>query len=196
MTKIFMGVSMALSYIHEKRIFHQDIKPQNILLDGYGRAVLTDFGLASKLKEGQNSVTSWHTTIGHYGPELCLGRRFCPFKLDMYSFGITLWKTVFKLSSTAFDPFTFTHTCTSLVPYFKDALLKLLHPVPCARWDSGQFENHFRSTPRSTQIFIMQPQDPTAHYILLAQKRNPNAVPVPQPLAVVPFYTFRFGYTR
>jgi hypothetical protein len=36
----------ALEYIHDRHVLHQDVKPQNIMVDGNGRLRLTDFGLA------------------------------------------------------------------------------------------------------------------------------------------------------
>lgn len=39
-------ISSALAFLHEKRIVHRDIKPDNILLDVHGHAHVTDFNVA------------------------------------------------------------------------------------------------------------------------------------------------------
>ena len=44
--KIVRDVLSALDALHAKGVVHRDIKPANVLLDDYGNAVLTDFGIA------------------------------------------------------------------------------------------------------------------------------------------------------
>lgn len=46
-------------YVHSKGIIFADLKPSNILLDGYGLLKMSDFGLAQILKEikQQDSTT-------------------------------------------------------------------------------------------------------------------------------------------
>ena len=44
----FVCLSQALSYLHGSDVRHKDIKPENILIDESGSAVLTDFGISRR----------------------------------------------------------------------------------------------------------------------------------------------------
>ena len=44
---MMIDVAYAMSYLHEKNIVHADLKSDNVLLRGNGKAVLSDFGLSN-----------------------------------------------------------------------------------------------------------------------------------------------------
>lgn len=50
------GIACGLSYLHNKRIIHGDMKTQNILVDANGSPKLADFGV-SKIKNDTLSMT-------------------------------------------------------------------------------------------------------------------------------------------
>ncbi|GBL83116.1 Serine/threonine-protein kinase 32B [Araneus ventricosus] len=50
-------IALALDYLRSKRILHRDIKPENILIDDAGHVHITDFNIATIVKENE-AVTS------------------------------------------------------------------------------------------------------------------------------------------
>src|SRR6266481_2887412 len=64
-------VARAVQYAHEQGILHRDLKPGNILLDGRGEPMVSDFGLAKWL-DTTTDLTSTLTifgTPGYIAPE-------------------------------------------------------------------------------------------------------------------------------
>ncbi|KAM4082230.1 hypothetical protein ACJW30_11G155700 [Castanea mollissima] len=95
--QIAYGIARGLMYLHEEcsmQIIHCDIKPQNILLDDFFTAKISDFGLA-KLLMNQQSRThiGIRGTKGYVAPEWF---RNAPVtvKVDVYSFGVMLLEII------------------------------------------------------------------------------------------------------
>ncbi|XP_028075033.1 probable receptor-like protein kinase At5g20050 [Camellia sinensis] len=67
--KIIMDIAKGLTYLHEEcrqKIFHLDIKPQNILLDVCFNAKISDFGLSKLIDKDQSQVvTMMRGTLGY-----------------------------------------------------------------------------------------------------------------------------------
>ena len=87
-------VARAVQYAHEQGILHRDLKPGNILLDGHGEPLVSDFGLAKWLQSTEN-VTRTPTvfgTPGYIAPEQVNGSagNLSP-AADVYSLGAVLF---------------------------------------------------------------------------------------------------------
>jgi len=88
-----LEVARALAFAHAQGIVHRDVKPQNVLLSGDGRAKVTDFGIARSL-DAVGGRTETGTVLGtsHYiAPEQARGERV-DAKTDVYSFGCMLFE--------------------------------------------------------------------------------------------------------
>lgn len=90
--KIALQVGEALRAAHRKDIVHQDLKPQNIMIDPGGRVLVTDFGLAMLRSAGESGEPAG--IIGtplYFSPEQARGAPADP-RSDIYSFGVVLYE--------------------------------------------------------------------------------------------------------
>ncbi|MBS0622793.1 MAG: protein kinase [Verrucomicrobia bacterium] len=67
--QISSDVAEGLSYLHSQGILHCDIKSDNILLDGEGRAKIADFGTV-QFKKHPKLNSNWGGSREYWGPEL------------------------------------------------------------------------------------------------------------------------------
>lgn len=85
--KISEDVLRGLSYLHEKKIIHRDIKPQNILFNDEGEVKLCDFGVSG---EAVNSLATTFTGTSFYmAPERIQGEPYS-VTCDVWSLGLTI----------------------------------------------------------------------------------------------------------
>ena len=79
-----------LAAAHKKGVLHRDLKPANVMLDGRGRAVITDFGLAGLVDQIQGADMR-SGTPAYMSPEQLAGKEVTG-KSDIYSLGLVLYE--------------------------------------------------------------------------------------------------------
>jgi serine/threonine protein kinase len=99
--RIAAQVATALDYATRQGIVHRDVKPDNVLFDTDGNAVLTDFGIATAQFHGRLTAGGRAMGTPHYmAPEQAMGR-FVDGRADLYGVGVMLYECL--LGTTPFD---------------------------------------------------------------------------------------------
>jgi serine/threonine-protein kinase len=90
--RILAEVGRALAYAHKKEIVHRDIKPDNIMFDEHGHAVVTDFGIAKAASGGKLTGTGMSIGTPHYmSPEQAKAQSL-DGRSDIYSLGVVAYQ--------------------------------------------------------------------------------------------------------
>ena len=88
--QIAREICAGLAAAHDRGVLHRDLKPANVMIDGRGRARITDFGLASVVGEqGPADVRSG--TPQYMAPEQLQGREVS-VRSDLYALGLVLYE--------------------------------------------------------------------------------------------------------
>ena len=80
---------MGLNYIHENKIIHKDIKPENLVYDSNGYIHITDFGI-SKFYHPDNGKEN-SGTPGYMAPEVLFNKDH-DYSVDFFSLGVILYE--------------------------------------------------------------------------------------------------------
>ncbi|HEV8039240.1 MAG TPA: serine/threonine-protein kinase [Bryobacteraceae bacterium] len=79
-----------LAAAHNKGVLHRDLKPGNIMIDGRGQVLITDFGLAGIM--GQiDGAEARNGTPGYMAPEQLSGKEVST-QSDVYALGVVLYE--------------------------------------------------------------------------------------------------------
>jgi TPR repeat protein/predicted Ser/Thr protein kinase len=117
---LFLCITNALRFAHEKGAIHRDLKPSNVMVakdeNGQETVKLVDFGMAKFFGDNE-SETQNLTTLGrvqgtpaYMSPEQCLGRELNPSS-DIYSLGCIMYRVLVGAlpfsASSAFEAMNF-----------------------------------------------------------------------------------------
>ena len=89
--KIAYQIINAVYVCHQKQIAHMDLKPENFFLSDNLNIKLGDFGFSSYFEENAK-YDKKRGTIGYVSYEIFSGKEYDPFKVDLFSLGVTLYR--------------------------------------------------------------------------------------------------------
>ena len=148
--RLGIEIAEALSIAHQENIIHRDIKPANIMITTNNHVKLTDFGLAYMTDSSDNFYPGQIVGSPLYLSPEAIENRPMDMRMDLYSFGITLYqmlsgsppyaadnlRDLFKMH--LFAPIPSIRSIRSDIPPELDAIIcKLMAKEPQARFSSA-----------------------------------------------------------
>lgn len=89
----FTQLARALQHMHSLNLVHSDLKTENISLVDENKVKLIDFGFSRDASEAAPLCG----TLGYMSPQQIRRLPFCPFKAEVWSLGVVLYKLLFNL---------------------------------------------------------------------------------------------------
>jgi len=84
-------VLLAIAELHSREIIYRDLKPDNVVLDEEGHALLTDFGLSKEGVKENDFAMSFCGSVAYLAPEI-LARSGHGRSVDWYLLGVLLYE--------------------------------------------------------------------------------------------------------
>lgn len=138
-----MQILDALDVVHQKGIFHLDLKPANVMLDDKGTAMLIDFGASKQVRsDGDMTQTAPPLTPGYAPPEQEAQKtdELGPWT-DLYALGATVYNLLtakkpprsFDILSNGEAALVFSD---DIFPNMRQLVVKLMKPLRQERFQS------------------------------------------------------------
>lgn len=89
----FVQISMAIKYMHDRRILHRDLKTQNIFLTKSEIIKVGDFGIARVLENSNALATTMIGTPYYMSPELFSNKPY-DYKSDVWALGCCVYEVM------------------------------------------------------------------------------------------------------
>lgn len=181
-------IGAALSFMHQNKMLHLDLKPKNVVLNANGDAILIDFGLSKQYNskgEPESSTTVGRGTPGYAPLEQANyqdGHGF-PVTMDVYALGATMYKMLTgvrapeasDILNEGFPKMQFSETICSRNTL--DCIVKAMSPMKKNRY--GDVEEFLEKLNTEVESGVTIEKD-------LTEEINPEVVEEPEVLEVQP----------
>lgn len=169
--RIFTELLVAIEYLHKQlKIFHRDLKCENVLIDSNNNIRLIDFGFSVMYQNSNDRFSEKIGSSGYTCPEMISNASYTPEKSDIWCLGIILFSML--VGKLPFDGNNDVETAEKIAfeepeyPAFLsknsvDLLKKILTKNPYRRIDIESIKRHpFLS---QTELLIISRVNPTKH---------------------------------
>lgn len=117
--ELLVSIARAVAYGHARGVLHRDLKPSNIVIDAAGRCLLTDFGLARRMRV-DSTLTGVDALIG-------TPRYVAPEVLTTAGAGLTAAADVYGLGAILYE------LLTGQAPFAELTPLQILQQIASRR---------------------------------------------------------------
>ncbi len=148
--RLIEQIAEALGYAHSQGVVHRDVKPDNVLLNKNGQAILADFGIAKIISSEDAKLTATGTGLGtpaYMAPEQAKGAVDVDEMADLYAVGVVLYEMLTAhlpfhadtplavLQRVIYDPVTPPREFTADIPdALQGVVLKAMAKDPARRY--------------------------------------------------------------
>ncbi len=199
--RLITQVGGALDYAHRQGVVHRDIKPDNILIDREGHALLGDFGIAKMLETTTPGITGTGGLIGtpaYMSPEQAQGLPV-DGRSDIYSLGVVVFEMLTGRQpyrdETAMQvvmkhinapPPTLSEVAENASPEMDEVLRTGMAKKPDSRYETAaDFVAAFHAAAVGQEPLKTIALSPEQAAVVLASKSTPS----PKPTAALPGMT-------
>ena len=153
-SKMLKDVIEGVSYLHDNRIIHRDLKLENFLIGADGKVKIADFGLSAKLDYDDQKKYTVCGTPNYLSPEiLSSAKNGHSYEVDIWAIGVCAYAMLYGKPpfETAKTKLTYEHikTCSYTFPIeprvshdAKDFIQKILQIKPELRPTSQELLFH------------------------------------------------------